>query len=120
RSPVLYPVELRARESRAFVRNRATRRQRGRGVANVPGAMRRPAVVLLLLLSSCSGPGARVPRGITVVLAPPEAPPPELVAAAQERLQHAGTYDGPVDGELTPAVRVAIVQFQRATGLEVT
>lgn len=48
------------------------------------------------------------------------AKPVTELAGLQQRLANAGVYEGPIDGVSTPAVRDAIVVYQRSRGLEVT
>lgn len=40
----------------------------------------------------------------------------ELVPYFQEQLRNRGFYDGPVDGQITPALRQAITAYRRASG----
>jgi peptidoglycan hydrolase-like protein with peptidoglycan-binding domain len=56
---------------------------------------------------------------VTVIReAPPT--PPALVGEAQRRLARRGWYVGPIDGELSPATRVALAKLQRERGLPAT
>lgn len=48
------------------------------------------------------------------------AKPVTELAGLQQRLANAGVYEGPIDGVSTPAVRDAIVVYQRSRGLDVT
>lgn len=76
--------------------------------------------LLLPVLAACGGGKAVVPEGVTVIRPQGPPPPPAAVAEAQRRLAEQELYIGPVTGELTPAVRVALAQYQRRQGLEVT
>jgi peptidoglycan hydrolase-like protein with peptidoglycan-binding domain len=75
--------------------------------------------VALALGSGCRGPGAQLPEGIRVI---PETPPspPEVVKEAQRRLLARGFYEGPVDGAMSPATRVALAKLQRERELPPT
>ena len=52
--------------------------------------------------------------------APAAAPSDPGVAAAQRGLSRLGYYSGPSDGATSPALRAAVVAFQRAQGMPVT
>jgi len=89
-------------------------------MATLAGVNRLHVAIFLPLLAACAGGKARLPAGVTVVRPQGPPPPPAAVAEAQRRLSAMQLYLGPPSGELTPAVRVALAQYQRTHGLEVT
>lgn len=75
--------------------------------------------VLCILAGGCASRAPVLPRGVRLVPALP-APPVAAVREAQEELRIRGLYRGPVDGELSPATRVALATLQRKSGLPVS
>ncbi len=61
-----------------------------------------------------------MPQGLTAIREVGPPPPAAAVAEAQRRLAGMELYQGPITGDLTPAVRVALAQYQRTRSLEVT
>jgi len=69
-----------------------------------------------LLLAACTATRAPPPAANTYATAQPSAD----VRDAQQQLQNAGFYNGPVDGVWGPETRAAVERFQRAEGVPVT